>query len=308
MYVVQRSVCSPKLQENIFTLSAIDNLDHNPSPSTAKDSFHGTGISIFQFQTNQDDSFKFELSETSRNNHRPPSLPSYYTNVKPTKSTPSTSRIYTINSMNFIDVDHFDESEDWFNYIHNHLDDEEMLRRCNRASFCASQVQNPSIKYSSVMLPLLQDKVATHGMVRHTMDVIDQVHKKLKLDQPLVITADQPVYVIGKQIQWLYPDEYGDQKVLLMMGPLHIEISFFNLLGNWLESNGWIESLVKAKITSPGEAGSCLSGSHPKCSRFVHLASFCLLMNHSKNDQSSWMTEKKKGYRLSFCTGVRSWN
>ena len=154
MYDVHRSVCSPRLQENIFTLSAIDNLDHNPSSSTAKDSFHGTVISIFQFQTNQDDSFKFELSKTSRNNHRPPSLPSYYTNVKPTKSTPSTPRISTINSMNSIDVDHFDESKDWFNYIHDHLD-EEMLHRCNWASFCASQVQNSGSKCSSAMLPLL---------------------------------------------------------------------------------------------------------------------------------------------------------
>ena len=138
MYDVQRSVCPPKLQENIFTVSAIDNLDHNPSSSTATDSFHGAGISIFQFQTNQDDSFKFELSKTSRNNDSSPSLPSYYTNVKPTKSTPSTPRISTINSMNSMDVDHFDESKDWFNYIHDHLGDEEMLHRCNWASFCAS--------------------------------------------------------------------------------------------------------------------------------------------------------------------------
>ena len=86
LHDVQRSVCPPRLQENIFTVSAIDNLDHNPSSSTAKDSFHGTGISIFQFETNQDDSFKFELSKTFRNNESQPSLPPYYTNVKLTKS------------------------------------------------------------------------------------------------------------------------------------------------------------------------------------------------------------------------------
>ena len=51
------------------------------------------------------------------------------------------------------------------------------------------------------MTCIAQDEVATHGMVRHTMDIIDQVHKKLKLDQPLVITADQPVCAIGKQVQ-----------------------------------------------------------------------------------------------------------
>ena len=153
------------------------------------------------------------------------------------------------------------------------------------------------------MLPLLQGKVATHGMVRHTMDVIDQVHKKFKLDQPLVITADRPVYAIGKQVQWLYLDKYGDHKVLLMMDPLYIEISFLNLLGNWLESSGWTESLVKAKITSPGKAESFLSDSHPKCSRYtlqVTCASLSLLISeehqqsHSKNDQNSWMAEKKR--------------
>ena len=30
-------------------LGALDNFDHNPSSTTAKDSFRGTGISLFQF-------------------------------------------------------------------------------------------------------------------------------------------------------------------------------------------------------------------------------------------------------------------
>ena len=165
---VQKSVCPPRLQENLFTVSAIDNLDHNPSCSTAKYFFHGTSISIFQFQTNQNDSFKFELSKTSGNNDSPPSLLSFYRNMKPRKSILSTSRISTITSMNSVDVDHFDESKDWFNYILNHLDDKEMLHRCNWASFRASQVKNPGSKCLSAMLPLLPDEVATHGMVRHT--------------------------------------------------------------------------------------------------------------------------------------------
>ena len=68
--------------------------------------------------------------------------------------------------MNSMRVDHFDKSKD---YIHHHLDDEEMLHSCNCTSFCASQVQNPDSKYLPEMLPLLQEEVATHGMVRQTM-------------------------------------------------------------------------------------------------------------------------------------------
>ena len=32
----------------MFTTSAVDNIDHNPSSTTATGSFHGTGVSLFQ--------------------------------------------------------------------------------------------------------------------------------------------------------------------------------------------------------------------------------------------------------------------
>ena len=31
------------MRKGLFTVGALDNLDHNPSSSTGKDSFHGTG-------------------------------------------------------------------------------------------------------------------------------------------------------------------------------------------------------------------------------------------------------------------------
>ena len=39
------------LQKGLFTVGVLDNLDHNPSSTTSVDSFHGTGISLFQFPT-----------------------------------------------------------------------------------------------------------------------------------------------------------------------------------------------------------------------------------------------------------------
>ena len=39
------------LRKGVFTIVALDNLDHNPSSTTAVDAFHGTGISLFQFPT-----------------------------------------------------------------------------------------------------------------------------------------------------------------------------------------------------------------------------------------------------------------
>ena len=41
-------VCPTKMRNQLFTTAAVDNIDHNPSSTTAKGSFHGTGISLFQ--------------------------------------------------------------------------------------------------------------------------------------------------------------------------------------------------------------------------------------------------------------------
>lgn len=38
-------VCPAQLHKGISTVGTLDNLDHNPSSTTAKGSFHGTGIS-----------------------------------------------------------------------------------------------------------------------------------------------------------------------------------------------------------------------------------------------------------------------
>jgi len=46
-------VCPLSLRKGLFTSSAVDNINHNPSSTTAHDSFHGTGVSLFQQPTAQ---------------------------------------------------------------------------------------------------------------------------------------------------------------------------------------------------------------------------------------------------------------
>ncbi|VDI82572.1 Hypothetical predicted protein [Mytilus galloprovincialis] len=47
-YVKDGIVCPTNLLQNIFTSSAVGNIDHNPISISSKDSFDGTGISLFQ--------------------------------------------------------------------------------------------------------------------------------------------------------------------------------------------------------------------------------------------------------------------
>ncbi len=45
------TVCPPMLRQGLFTIGAYDNIDHNPSATSAKTSTHGTSISLFQEAT-----------------------------------------------------------------------------------------------------------------------------------------------------------------------------------------------------------------------------------------------------------------
>ena len=53
-YTEKQVVCPPELKERLFTTATVDNIDYNPSSTTASGSFHGTGISLFQHQCNED--------------------------------------------------------------------------------------------------------------------------------------------------------------------------------------------------------------------------------------------------------------
>ena len=48
-------VCPLNLNSGLFTVGALDNIDYNPSSTTAQGSFHGTGISLFQFPSSSVD-------------------------------------------------------------------------------------------------------------------------------------------------------------------------------------------------------------------------------------------------------------
>ena len=55
MYELENVVCSPTMRVNLFTTAAVDNINHNPSFTTAKHSFHGTSISLLQHKMSQND-------------------------------------------------------------------------------------------------------------------------------------------------------------------------------------------------------------------------------------------------------------
>ena len=80
-------MCPPKLRCGVHTSAAVDNLDYNPTSSTAKDSFHGTGISLIQHLSSESEGYdrgvQISSQSPSGTSQSIVPLPSYYTNVPP---------------------------------------------------------------------------------------------------------------------------------------------------------------------------------------------------------------------------------
>ncbi|VDI71978.1 Hypothetical predicted protein [Mytilus galloprovincialis] len=86
-YVQEGIVCPTNLLQNVFTSSAVDNIDHNPSSISLKAAFHGTGISLFQHISEDVQGVvqTFDQSEPilKCQSKRVPLLPESYSNLPP---------------------------------------------------------------------------------------------------------------------------------------------------------------------------------------------------------------------------------
>ena len=105
-YVENGVVCPVRLKKGVFTTAAVDNIDHNPTATTATSSFHGTSMSLFQHSPHTGmPQRKVEIPNDKVK--KISNLPEYYTNVKPAniknRQTPLTD-ILTIPTPRSIDT------------------------------------------------------------------------------------------------------------------------------------------------------------------------------------------------------------
>lgn len=81
-YEQEGVVCPPTLKKSVFTTSALDNIDHNPSSTTSEGSFHGTGISLFQHITKDNPGLEQDRRPKLTKSSKLAGLPEVYANVK----------------------------------------------------------------------------------------------------------------------------------------------------------------------------------------------------------------------------------
>ena len=63
-----------------------------------------------------------------------------------------------------------------------------------------------------------------------------------------VLGADQPLYAIAKQLQWTFPGSLGEDKLVVMLGALHVEDKVHQMTGKLLRGSGWTTVLSQAQV------------------------------------------------------------
>ena len=205
-YASEGVVCPPALRKGLFTLADMDNIDHNPSSMTATTSFHGTSISVFQ-QPNIDNNGQEQdpLRLPTRSVKSVPELPDFYTNIRPAffgtnNPSPPTSQIPKIDNC-LIKPEKALEFE-WLKNVSQCFDSDEP-KDLTWASHHSSKRRNSEFEVTtSCLLPLLRDQSHSVATVKHVMGQVKSIVDLVNPGQTPVITADQPIYAIAKQVQW----------------------------------------------------------------------------------------------------------
>ena len=213
-------VCPPSLYSGLFTCVAIDNIGHNSSSATSKSSFHGTSISLFQYPTKKMQNKRFIYTEGTEN--LKPSLRKSYTNILTAKNTKPeplnrTGTILYSNTYNLNSIVLWIKQLSSFDFNNN------QEKETSFAAFFSVNSSSAMQKSISTLLHILEDSINSTAMVRHCIEIVRNTINHLNPGQITVLTTDQPVCALGKQVQCTYDEDYKDNTWL--MGPLHIEMT-----------------------------------------------------------------------------------
>ena len=178
-----------------------------------------------------------------------------------------------------------DKESQWLSFVQS-LHENESLESEENISWSAymadRQIEDPQSPAITGLLPLFCESAHTLAMVKHGMNLIKQATDLVNPGQVLVLTADQPLYTIAKKIQWTWPSIYGEDKFVVMMGGLHIEMALLKVIGDFLEGGGWTSVMTSAGVTTEGRDESLQKGSHTSRSQWVHqvLAAALYTLHH----------------------------
>jgi len=190
-------VCPPALRRELFSVAAVDNIDHNLSSTTATSSFHGTAISIIQFPTFENSGVQRSIIQdltSSSDNISSVVLPLAYSDVPPCILPAGDYALPSVQVEKVVTsgVDVIASETEWLNRVCNSIENSPCepinvtWAGCH-ADICTHIPHPPPI---IAMLPMFQHSAHTAAMIRHSLTVVAQAVQHVNPSQIPVVTYD----------------------------------------------------------------------------------------------------------------------
>ena len=267
------------LHQGVFTAGVVDNIDHNPTSTTSTDSFHGTSIFLIQHLQREPENISPShqvIDQSVKGKTAMAHLPESYTDVRPVSTATKELFVpsYDDNTMTISeDLSRLEKQYEWLERCKHEMSEPDVDPEAalSWAAFHAAQqsdVQKPTAAIA--LMPLLMDNAHTLAMIKHAMEVISASVRHLNPGQTPVISMDQPLFALCKEVQWRWPDSHGEKTCVAVMGGLHIEMAALKLLGDWLSGSGWTNVISASGIASAGTADAYLKALHVTRTRHAH--------------------------------------
>ena len=193
-YEENDQVCPESEQDGVFISTAVDNLDHNKTSTESETSIHVTTLSVFQHLTLSMPSKYKTFDLKPQKNRKKGQLPQNYTEIRPTReSKPEPPKTDAPSFDSATSPSLYEKASSWLSKL--------LEEPISFSSYYSrKQPDIPVIKTSCHLLPIIPEPVISHATVRHCAKQLMSVTERLNPGQKTVITGDQQVYTIGKEL------------------------------------------------------------------------------------------------------------
>ena len=97
-------------------------------------------------------------------------------------------------------------------------------------------------------MPLLLENSHATALLNRVVNLVKESLEHLNTNWTPVLTMDQPLTAIAKEIQWLWPDSFSNNKYVIMIGGRGKggEGVMLRWPGEWLNGSGWPSAITTA--------------------------------------------------------------
>ena len=142
--------------------------------------------------------------------------------------------------------------------------------------------QSPNIPTTNSALPIIDHVSHSRDLQFHIMNIAQDYTAYLNPGQITVGCADQPLYALKKQIQWLCPERFKDY-YFCFLGGLHIEHTALLCIGQLLKGTVLETIITSASLDTIGLANAVCDVNDIKKARYtLQVTATCLIQFSSK--------------------------